>query len=138
MKISRAIEGAQTVNSQPLDINTIIQSLDPAWQGEFKAFVEGGEARPEFLAYLDAHPECQLALERVCQHEIGQLRRALSKTMTKSAPTPSPNPSHTDRPPGNSSRMTGPGESPKSQTKLTAVFDNLVSKTLQRLTKTKP
>ncbi|HVT14947.1 MAG TPA: hypothetical protein VHQ90_02050 [Thermoanaerobaculia bacterium] len=47
----------------------VLRHVDPAWRGEFKRFIETGEASEGFLRYLDTDEECQQALDEVFASE---------------------------------------------------------------------
>lgn len=75
----------EPVGKDSLDIDTIYRSIDPKWQRDFKAFVDTGNARPEFLSYLDSNRDCQEAVEIIFEHEISQIKKTLSKTIDKTS-----------------------------------------------------
>ena len=64
----------------PLDLDLILTTIEPKWDNDFKEFIETGDASREFLKYVDSSRECQEALELVFEHEIGNIKRALTKT----------------------------------------------------------
>ncbi len=53
-------------NSRGIDMkNRLLSLVAQEWQESFLRFIETGEAKPEFLVFLDENADCQNAVEQV-------------------------------------------------------------------------
>jgi hypothetical protein len=79
-----------TSSEESRAIQVVLASVDPEWRQAFRMFVNTGEASPEFMAYMDASPACQQAVEAAFNIQADGLRSLAEALATEGASLPEP------------------------------------------------
>lgn len=82
-----------------MNLETLLEDVDPQWRKAFIQFVQTGEAPPEFLQYLDHDARGQSAVERAftaqaeALEELAQVIKRSDRTKLRAARAPVERPS---------------------------------------------
>jgi hypothetical protein len=63
-------------NSQ--DARQLLEYVEQQWHRDFLEFIHSGDARPEFLAYIDTNASCQRAIEMAFDMQVAAFDRLAS------------------------------------------------------------